>query len=402
MKYRLVELLRCVTCHGGLDATAAETRPVPSRANAVFTCREYCGRDRSRTIPAPARCAECAGMDIVAGTLTCRQCGEEFRIVQSVPWLYELENGPSKDVLSDTSGLYSHLWMDLIHAAPVGAVHEGRHLEAVEEALGESVVQGTIGLDAGSGSGSDTAAIAGRHPAVEVISLDISEGVYATKQRTATLPNVHVVRGSVLAIPLKSGICDFGYSFGVLHHTSDPPGGLKEIVRVLKPGGRASIYVYEDHDGNPWKALPLRLVAAIRRVTTRLNPRTLSGLCYLLSPFVVVAFSIPAQIMRRFKASRAFADRMPFNFGTSLFSVHDDLVDRFGAPIEARYNRAQVVALLESGRLAAVRTTKLRTAAGWVAKGIKMENGRAAGEAGDLESGASLLVGKGVVHEPSR
>lgn len=366
MKYRLVELLRCIRCHANLDVSDAKTRPVANVSGEIFPCRERCSLDRTTTIPAPARCAECVRTEIVAGTLACRQCGQEFRIVESVPWLFEPPSGSSGNALSGTVALYSHLWT----ATPPPASDEPPHVDGVEEALGESVVQGKLGLDAGSGSGSDTAALARRHPSVEVISLDMSEGVYATRRLTEGLPNVHVVRGSVLAVPVKSGVCDFGYSFGVLHHTTDPLQGLKEIVRALKAGGRMSLYLYEDHADNPWKALPLKAVTALRQVTTCLNAWVLSGLCYLLSPFVVLTFSIPAWIMRRFGSTRALAEQMPFNFGTSLFSVHADLMDRFGAPIEVRYSREGVTELLDACRLTDIRVTKLKASAGWVASGI--------------------------------
>jgi SAM-dependent methyltransferase len=271
------------------------------------------------------------------------------------------------DVLSDTAALYSHIWST---GSPDAPPHPA-HLEAMEEALGKSVVQGKMGLEAGSGSGNDTTAIAMRHPSVEIISLDISEGVYHTYHRTTGLSNVHVVRASVLAIPLKSDIFDFAYSYGVLHHTTDPEGGLREVVRVLRRGGVVSLYLYEDHADNPWKAIPLRLINAIRVVTTKLNARLLSGLCYLLSPFVVVVFSIPARIMFRYQATRRLAAQMPFNFGNSLFSLHTDLLDRFGAPVELRYGREKLVALLEACRLSNLITTKLRTIAGWAARGVK-------------------------------
>jgi len=131
------------------------------------------------------------------------------------------------------------------------------------------------------------------------------------------------------------------------------------------------LYLYEDHADNPWKAIPLRLINAIRVVTTKLNARLLSGLCYLLSPFVVLVFSIPARIMFRYQTTRRLAAQMPFNFGNSLFSLHTDLLDRFGAPVELRYGREELVALLEACRLCNLVTTKLRTIAGWAARGVK-------------------------------
>lgn len=376
MKYRLVELLCCPSCRGELKVSGAEEvkRPVSTRSG--FTCRRYCALDRTTEIPSRHRCTECAGVDIMAGTLDCLSCRRQFPIMDSVPWLLDHVLAPVAHTVSDTIALYSHLWTRVESDSHQGPIH----VEGVEEALGEPVVRGRLGLDAGSGRGADTLAMASRHPSVEVISVDISEGVYATRRATENFPNVHVIRGSVLELPLKSDICDFAYSFGVLHHTTDPQRGMNEIARVLKKQDRVSIYLYEDHSDNLWKAIPLKVITALRAGTVKLNTKMLSGLCYLLSPLVVLLFSIPARIMRRFERTRRLADRMPFNFGTDLFSVHGDLFDRLGAPIERRYSREGVIALLDTGGLRKIRTTKLKAAAGWVAHGVKIEAAREGGQ----------------------
>lgn len=365
MKYRLVELLACPRCHAELEVAGAEHRVSAGSSSQTFRCQRYCTLERRSTIPGPETCAECGRTEIVSGTLACLGCGQKFKIVNAVPWLFDEVAQGSDCRLSDTASLYSHLWSREADS-PASA-----HINGVEASLGEPIVKGRIGLDAGSGSGTDTAVMATRYPSVEVISLDISEGVYATRRRTEHLPNVHVVRGSVLAIPIQAETCDFGYSFGVLHHTADPKRGLTEITRVLKPGGRVVLYLYDDHAGNPWKAIPLKAVTILRRFTVRLNPRILSVFCYILSPFIVLAFSVPAHLMRRFRRTRALAEQIPFNFGTGPFSVHGDLLDRFGAPVELRYSREGLLDLLRGCRLRDLTVTKMATVAGWVARATK-------------------------------
>jgi ubiquinone/menaquinone biosynthesis C-methylase UbiE len=48
--------------------------------------------------------------------------------------------------------------------------------------------------------------------------------------------------GESLAFPDAS--FDVAYSFGVLHHTPDTQGAVREIHRVLKPGGKAIVMLY--------------------------------------------------------------------------------------------------------------------------------------------------------------
>ena len=47
----------------------------------------------------------------------------------------------------------------------------------------------------------------------------------------------------VMRIPARSGSLDAVFGFGVLHHVPDWESALKEIVRVLKPGG---VYYLEE------------------------------------------------------------------------------------------------------------------------------------------------------------
>ena len=71
----------------------------------------------------------------------------------------------------------------------------------------------------------DTYHLARANPHLTMLSLDISEGVFATRKITFKLANVRVIQGSCLSLPVKNESCDFAYSYGVLHHTSDPEKG---------------------------------------------------------------------------------------------------------------------------------------------------------------------------------
>ena len=49
--------------------------------------------------------------------------------------------------------------------------------------------------------------------------------------------------GDALMLPYRDGVLDAVFGFGVLHHLPDWRGGMREIARVLKPGG---IYCLEE------------------------------------------------------------------------------------------------------------------------------------------------------------
>jgi SAM-dependent methyltransferase len=53
-----------------------------------------------------------------------------------------------------------------------------------------------------------------------------------------------VVQGDATALPFETGAIDFVYSNGVLHHIPDTDGAVREIHRVLRPGGRCLVMLY--------------------------------------------------------------------------------------------------------------------------------------------------------------
>jgi len=58
--------------------------------------------------------------------------------------------------------------------------------------------------------------------------------------------------GNVLALPFATSGFAIVFSNGVLHHTVDWEQGVKELVRVLKPGGLGWLYLIENPGGLFW------------------------------------------------------------------------------------------------------------------------------------------------------
>lgn len=53
--------------------------------------------------------------------------------------------------------------------------------------------------------------------------------------------NIEFLRGSIYEIPLPENAFDAVFSSAVLEHLQEPVLALKEILRVLKPGGIAGV-----------------------------------------------------------------------------------------------------------------------------------------------------------------
>jgi len=54
-------------------------------------------------------------------------------------------------------------------------------------------------------------------------------------------------QGDAENLPFKEGYFDLVYSWGVLHHTPDMIEAIKEIHRVLKPGGELKLMIYHKY-----------------------------------------------------------------------------------------------------------------------------------------------------------
>ena len=92
-------------------------------------------------------------------------------------------------------------------------------------------------LDAACGTG-DLAVIAAKAGG-NVTGLDFSERMLERARRKA--PDLEWVRGDMLALPFPEGSFDAAtVGFGV-RNVADLPGALRELHRVLRPGGRLGV-----------------------------------------------------------------------------------------------------------------------------------------------------------------
>ncbi len=114
-------------------------------------------------------------------------------------------------------------------------------------------------LEVGGGIGTDLAQFA-RHGAV-VTDLDLSAGHLALARENFErrgLPGTFVLHDAE-TLPFDDGSFDLVYSNGVIHHTPNTRDVVREIYRVLKPGGRAIIMVYAENSLHYWRNLVLAI-----------------------------------------------------------------------------------------------------------------------------------------------
>ncbi|HRK32183.1 MAG TPA: metalloregulator ArsR/SmtB family transcription factor, partial [Tepidisphaeraceae bacterium] len=97
---------------------------------------------------------------------------------------------------------------------------------------GDSVI---ADLGCGSGAMSEVVAAFVR----QVIAIDNSPAMLkSAKKRLEAFANVDVRRGELTALPIDDGACTGVMCMLVLTYLTDVAGALKEMHRILKPGGR--------------------------------------------------------------------------------------------------------------------------------------------------------------------
>lgn len=114
----------------------------------------------------------------------------------------------------------------------------------LQSAVGFEKTSGLRVLEIGCGCGSEAEcfARAGAH----YTAVDLTNAAVSITQRRFQLAKLkgRFVQGDAENLPFADGSFDLVYSHGVLHHTPDTPRTIREVHRVLSPGGRAVIMVY--------------------------------------------------------------------------------------------------------------------------------------------------------------
>lgn len=113
----------------------------------------------------------------------------------------------------------------------------------IVKALEHAPLHGTeTVVDAGTGTGFMAAGVAPY--AARVIGVDFSEAMLAVARENVAklgLTNVEFRQGDLEHLSLEAASADVVLANMALHHAPDPLAALREMVRVLKPGGRVVI-----------------------------------------------------------------------------------------------------------------------------------------------------------------
>lgn len=287
------------------------------------------------------------GGDVEEGTLVCRACRAEYPVAGGVPRLFP-PGGLGRRVRR-TRLSFGFEWLRY----PAEPRPEDREIFLEETQLPAGEWPGLLVLDAGCGMG--RYARAARELGARVVAFDLSESLLRLVPLARKDPALHVVQGDLLAPPFKPEVFDVVYSQGVLHHTADTRGAFDRVARLVRRGGRLSVWLYGSpgswrsfstnplRSGRRWlkKVLPLvwllvwvrRILSdALRLVTTRLPVPLLYLLCYPLAALGAV----PLLKYLTFSAERGFRVRLIENF------------DWLAPPFQTKHTKEEVAGWYEA------------------------------------------------------
>lgn len=94
-------------------------------------------------------------------------------------------------------------------------------------------------LEIGCGNGAGARLVARTFAPRRVDALDIDMDLLRMARRIGPTPGTELLfmAGDAQRLPYEDGCLDAVFNFGIIHHLEDWRAGLREIARVLKPGG---------------------------------------------------------------------------------------------------------------------------------------------------------------------
>ncbi|MFB6807218.1 class I SAM-dependent methyltransferase [Streptomyces sp. NPDC056387] len=98
-------------------------------------------------------------------------------------------------------------------------------------------------LDAGCGTGRALTALrAAVGPAGTVLGADLTPQMLAAAQQAGRGAEGTLLLADVARLPLRDGALDAVFAAGLIAHLPDPEANLRELARVVRPGGRLALF----------------------------------------------------------------------------------------------------------------------------------------------------------------
>ena len=205
------------------------------------------------------RCVDCAAsFNRDQDSIQCSGCGRTVPIVDGIPRFTSDQHLAS----------FGRQWnkYEIAHDDEDRATFQAKTGVTLKD------LQGLKVLDAGCGGGRYSK-VCGEAGAT-VIGADHSGAVSKARQLCSHLSLVSFLQADLKRLPLEPASFDFVFSIGVMHHDADTRSVFDAVAKLVKPGGRYSVWLYRR---NQWWQESLN--QSLRSRTTRMPPEKLERWC---------------------------------------------------------------------------------------------------------------------------
>lgn len=110
-----------------------------------------------------------------------------------------------------------------------------------------AVKEGRVAADIGAGTGFISQGLV--QAGLQVIAIDQSEVILnEMKKKFARFTTIDYRVGNAQDIPIPGEAVDYAFANMCLHHVESPPDAIREMTRILKPGGKLVITDVDEHE----------------------------------------------------------------------------------------------------------------------------------------------------------
>jgi SAM-dependent methyltransferase len=120
----------------------------------------------------------------------------------------------------------------------------GDDLPAYRAAVARAGIRrGGVAIDVGCGTGRALPPLRDAvGPAGAVIALDVTREMLHAARPAAAVAGAALVLADARALPLRDGSADAIFAAGLVNHLPDTEAGLRELARVIRPGGKLVLF----------------------------------------------------------------------------------------------------------------------------------------------------------------
>ena len=206
-----------------------------------------------------------------------------------------------------------------------------------------------VGFDMGCGSGRWAKFVA---PKVGILHcIDPSKAIKVAKKNLKNFNNIKFHQKSLENSGLKIKSQDFGYSLGVLHHVPNTENAIRSCSELLKPGAPLLLYIYYSLDNRPlWFKYLWSISNFIRLIIYRLPKLLKFFVCDIIAILIYYPLAKIAFIIEMIGIDQK---NIPLNAyrNVSFYVMRTDSRDRFGTPLEKRFNKDEIFQMMKKAGL---------------------------------------------------